>query len=179
MKLRNKIFFIIAILIIIAIAVYVFYNLNNIKTSAGTYILIYGYPAILLFSFLSELIDQPIGPETIGSLGVALGLNVFFVFILAIAGGWASNLVGFNFGRKYLSSKLMNSCYVGEYKSYCRLFEKYGKWSLLFSAILFPYIIFIWISGAFQMKTKDFFWYGMIPRMIRTVLVLGIVRIVI
>lgn len=66
---------------------------------------------------------------------------------------------------------------MGTYRNYCRIFNKYGERALLFSAFIFPYIIFVWLSGAFQMKFRDFFLYGMIPRMIRTGVILMIVSL--
>lgn len=129
----------------------------------------------ILLSFLSDAVDQPFGPDAVGGFALIAGLSPFVVFILALSGGWCINMISFYVSRRYMSKRIVDSCSTREYGNYCRWFWKYGKWSLLFSALVFPYIIFIWISGAFQMKFRDFFIFGMIPRGVRIAFVIFLV----
>jgi len=178
MKTRNKVVIYFIVIILIVIFALAFSNLAFLKQYVSGYLSSYGYLAVFVLSFLSDIIDQPVGPDTIGSLGIGLGLNPYFVFILAILGSWAINVINFYIGRKYISRKISTYCETGEYGNYCKFFHKYGKLSFLFSALFFPYIIMIWISGAFHMKFRDFFLYGMLPRAIRIGLVLFVVKMV-
>jgi membrane protein YqaA with SNARE-associated domain len=42
-----------------------------------------------------------------------------------------------------------------------------------------PYVFFVWMSGAFGMKLRDFFYFGAIPRTLRILVVLVFIKFVI
>lgn len=175
MRDRNKIEVLLFFMAFIALSLVITLNLSYLQSFSQKGINVYGYPAVFVLSFLSDTTDQPIEPDTIGGFAVVVGLNVFIVFLLAVAGEWSINLLSFYLSKKYFSKKIIDSCSTKEYRNYCKWFVKYGRLSLLFSALIFPYIIFIWLSGAFQMKFRDFFIFGMLPRVLRIGVILLVV----
>src|SRR3989339_450343 len=111
-----------------------------------------GYFFVFFFSFLMDVLDQPIGPEVPGIIG---------------------SLFSFSFGKYVLSSKIELLCKSKKYNKYCKTFKQYGNISLLIASLTpVPYVLFCWLSGAFKMKLINFFIYGIIPRTIRIFLVL-------
>lgn len=79
----------------------------------------------------------------------------------------ASTLAGFT---NYYIGKQFNSytSRVKNYHKYKALFDKYGKYVLLISALgPVPYVPFGWISGAVKLKMKTYIFYAIIPRIIR------------
>jgi len=165
---KNKIFLVIWLLIIVNLSLIItlnvdyFYNLirNNVER--------YGYTAVFVFSFLSDAIDQPIGPEWPASVGAVFGLDPLFVFLLAVLGSGSISLINFYIGRKYLSKRLECSCSTKIYVNYCKLFHTYGPIALLIGAITpVPYVFTVWLSGSFHMKLRNFFIFGLLARALR------------
>lgn len=153
---------VIALILIVTLNIEFFYNLID------KYVEIYGYPAVFVFSFLADVIDQPIGPEVPASIGTLLGLDPLFVFLLAVAGSWIISLINFNIGRNYLSEKIQKSCKTRSYINYCRLFHKYGEIALLLATLTpVPYVFFVWLSGSFRMRLRNFFVFGLLARAFR------------
>lgn len=176
MKTKNKIFWIILIMILVILIYIISINYNQINSFIQENVQIYGYPAIFLFSFLTDAIDQPVVPEVPSVLGVLYGLNVFYVFLIATLGISCIGLINFNIGRKVFRNKVKEFCSTQKNIKYYKLFHKYGKWSLLLAALTpLPYVTFVWLSGAFEMKFRTFFVFGMLAKAFR----LGVILLVI
>lgn len=176
MEHKNKIFILVFLIVVVLIAFIITLNYNILNEKLDEYIRIYGYPAVFVFSFLADLFEQPIGPEIPSSFAVIFGLNILVVFFVSVMGSYASSLINFYIGRKILSRKIINSCHIKKYSKYCKFFFKYGKLALFLAAITpIPYVTFCWITGAFHMKTRDFFLYGLIPRAFRIGIVILLV----
>ena len=59
------------------------------------------------------------------------------------------------------------------YDRYHSLLEKYDKLALLIFALgPVPWVTFCWIAGAFEIKTKDFIYYGLTARAFKIAFVL-------
>ncbi len=178
MKTKNKIFWVVFITILIVLIYVISVNYDSINSFIKENIGLYGYPAIFLFSFLNDAIDQPIVPEVPAVLGVVYGLDVLFVFLCAVAGISLIGLINFNIGRKIFKKKVEEFCSTKKNKKYYDIFHKYGKWSLLLAALTpLPYVTFVWLSGAFEMKFKTFFVFGMLAKAFRLGVILLIVYI--
>jgi membrane protein YqaA with SNARE-associated domain len=166
MKNRTFWFLFIGVVLILILVIGLNYDYANsfIKSNVQDY----GYPAIFIFSIIGNMIDQPIVPEVPAIFGILYGLNIVYVFLITSAGIWITSILNFNFGRKVLRNKIKNLCPTEKYVNYCKLFFKYGKWSLLLAALTpLPYVTFVWISGAFNMKFRTFFVFGMIAKVLR------------
>ncbi|HIG94615.1 MAG: hypothetical protein QT05_C0018G0004 [archaeon GW2011_AR13] len=132
-----------------------------------------GYFFVFFFSFLMDVLDQPIGPEVPGIIGVLFNLDYLIVFLFCAIGSLIGSLFSFSFGKYVLSSKIGILCKSKKYNKHCKTFKRYGNISLLIASLTpVPYVLFCWLSGAFKMKLINFFIYGIIPRTIRIFLVL-------
>jgi len=168
MERKDKIFLIIFLLIVVILILIITLNLDFFYNFMDNNIEIYGYPAVFVFSFLSDIIDQPIGPEVPASVGAVFGLDPLYTFLLAVAGSSLISLINFYIGKRYLSEKLERVCKTKSYINYCRLFYKYGPVALLLAALTpVPYVFTIWLSGSFKMKLRNFFVFGLLARALR------------
>jgi len=178
MKTKNKVFWVVFITILIVLIYIISVNYNSINSFIQEDIGAYGYPAIFLFSFLTDAIDQPIVPEVTAILGVVYGLDVLFVFLCAAAGISLVGFINFNIGRKVFKYKLEEFCSKNKNIKYYNLYSKYGKWALLLVALTpLPYVTFVWLSGAFGMKFRTFFVFGMLAKAFRLGFVLLIITL--
>lgn len=168
MENKNKLFLILFISIILILILIVTLNSGKIDLFIRENIGIYGYPAIFLFCFLCDSIDQPILPEIPAVLGVFYGLKAPYVFLFAAIGISFMGLINFNIGRLVLSKRIVDLKTSKKYSKFYVLFHKYGRFSLLLAALTpLPYITFVWLSGAFGMKFRNFLIFGMIPKTLR------------
>lgn len=168
MKTRNKVFWVVFFIILITIIYIISVNYQEVNSFIEENIHIYGYPAIFLFAALADIVDQPIIPEIPSILGMLYGLNILFIFLFAVAGIWIMSIINFNIGKRVLKERLESVCGTNRYTDYCRIHNKYGKLALLLAALTpLPYVSFVWISGAFGMKFRDFFIFGMLAKILR------------
>lgn len=173
MKRKNQLFLVLFLLIIINIFLVVLLNINYFKEVIQSIVEIYGYPAIFVLAIILDLIEQPIGPEIPAIVGIVLGMNFYLVYLIASMGTILAGLINLYVGKNILRKRIVNSCSVSKHKKYCIFFSKYGKFSLFLASITpIPYVVFVWISGAFLMKTRDFFIFGLIPRLFRLAVIL-------
>ncbi|MDD5192939.1 MAG: VTT domain-containing protein [Candidatus Nanoarchaeia archaeon] len=168
MERKHKIFWVIFILIIIPLIIFVSIYSTQVRSFIQKNISIYGYPAVLIFSILANSFDQPIGPDAIAVVGLLFGLDVLYLFIFAVIGTWIMDLTSFYIGRKVFSGKIKAACSTKKHAQHCKLFFKYGRFALLIGALTpVPEVFMIWLSGAFGMKLRDFFIYGMLAKAFR------------
>ena len=170
MKKRIKSIIVISLFIIFAVAMtlLVSLNLNYFKVLIEKYIQTFGYFGVLTFSFVLDFLEQPIGPELPISVAILFGLNMWLVVIFAIIGSYSSSMINYYIGKDLLSSRVKNVCDIKGNHKYCRLFSKHGRLALLIASISpVPWVAFCWLSGSFNMKKRDFFVFGLLPRAIR------------
>ena len=92
---------ILSFLIILGIGLIVLLNVSFFKDLISDSIQKYGLLAVLFFSFLVDILFQPIGPEVPALVGVVLNLNVYGVILIAIIGSILGSLFSFYVGKKY------------------------------------------------------------------------------
>lgn len=164
--------------IFIVIALFITFNLDSTKNFIEKDIGIYSYPAILIFSFLTDFIVQPIGPEVPGSLALILGLKFSYVFFLTLIGSYIGSSISYLIGRKILFSDIEKFYKKKSRKKYKKMFKKHGKFALFISSISpVPYVLFCWLAGAFKITTKEFILFGIFPRTLRIWVILSIVNL--
>lgn len=168
MNREDKLFWFLLIAIIAVLIVIITLNYESINSFIEVNVQDYGYPAIFIFSFLCDIVDQPIVPEVPAVLGIGYGLDVLNVFLVAVAGISIIGFINFSIGRRIFRKKIKELCKIDKYANYCKLFYKYGKLSLLLAALTpLPYVTFVWLSGAFDMKFRTFFIFGMMAKALR------------
>ena len=172
-KLILGLLFLIAVLVFLIVLL----KLSYFETLLGEVIRRFGYAAVFILAFVVNVLEQPLSSEVPAGIAILFGLSFFLILFLTIVGDFLGVLVSFFIGRTFLSGKIHRVCSnEKKYFRYCKIFEKYGKLSLFLAAISpLPYTFFCWMSGAFEMKTKHFFLYGALPRVMRLVIVLGLV----
>ncbi len=140
----------------------------------------HSYLAIFVFTFISDFIDQPLGPDLVAVIGVFFKLSIVYIFLCSLLGTWSVSLVNYYLGKRFLSNNIENLHESKRYKKTYDFLKKHGDFGLFLSAALpiVPYTICTWFAGAFKMKIKHFFLYGMLPKVIKTGLILLIFYLV-
>ena len=158
-------------------AVVMTFQSEGLKALILKYIQVYGIFAVLVLAFLLDMLWQPVGPEVPISIAILFGLNSFYVFIFTLLGSYSASLLNYFLGRGILSNKVMFSMTKEDRIKYSNLFKKYGKWGLFVAAIgPIPWVPFCWLAGSFKMKFRRFVIYGLVPRLLRILVVVLVVR---
>lgn len=169
MKKRYTLYFIAAVLAFMAIiAVIVTLLFSKFESTIITYVQTWGLISILVISFISDLLVQPIGPDIPIVAGLIVGLNPVFVFVMAATGSFLASLISFSVGRAVEDSGIKNPYYDKYFDKFWKFFKKHGKLTLTIAAVTpIPYVPFCWFSGMFKMKIIDFVIFGILPRTLR------------
>ena len=176
MERKNKIFWTILITAVILFALVVYNHLAFLQDKMRVYINVYGYLAIFILGFLTDTSDQPLGPEFVAGLAVAVGFNPLLSLLLASLGSGLVMMIQLHIGRKYFTKKIATSCSTKQYSFYCKIFGKYGKLVVFLAAVTpIPYIFITWVAGAFHMRMSDYLLYGPLARAGRVLVIVILV----
>lgn len=179
MILKKNYKLIIFSIFVILLALLISFNVGLVKIIIEKNISTYGYFAVFIFSFLTDIIMQPIGPELPGGFALILGLEFYQVFLFTLIGSYVGSLTSYFVGKKFLYSDLKKICKKKSRKKHCKFFRKHGKFALLIASISpVPYVLFCWLSGAFNLKLFDFILYGLVPRTFRIFIILFFVNLI-
>lgn len=150
-------------LFIIGVSIFSLLNYEQIKSGIDQSVQAYGFTALFLLVAFLEVIPQFINPVFVVIAGVISGLNVSAVVLVAIIASTFGSILGFGLGRRY------------GFKYVCLFFKrttvdkietfwnKYGNIFVFVSALTpIPYVPMIF--GSLKMSWRDFFVYGLIPR---------------
>lgn len=171
--MKNKKLLITFLVIILTLIIIVSLSPHYFGTVIKQNIKEHDYLAIFVFTFLSDLIDQPLGPDLVAVIGLYFKLSIVYIFLASILGTWSVSLVNYYIGQRVFYDNINNLHNSKKYKKAYHLINKYGEYGLLLSATLpiMPYTICTWFAGAFKMKMRHFFFYGMLPKVIKTCLI--------
>lgn len=159
------------------IALLVYLNYDYLQQNMAYLVQQYGYPVVFLLSFLVDVLEQPFGPEIPGSFAIAMGLNAHLVFIIVVTGNLTGVTFSYFIGKTLLANKIQSLGQTEKYARYWDMFLKYGKYGLFVATLSpVPFVFFCWLSGAFNLKMRDFYLYGFVPRILRIGLVLYFAR---
>lgn len=149
--------------------------LNQIKSEILQLISLYGYPAVFIITLIVETLAQPIGPEIPLLAGKILNLNIVYVSLITIIGTTLATLINYKVGNLFYEKVYKDKkCHKP-----LTLYKKYGQYGLLVAALgPIPYVPFCWFSGAFGMTVKKLFYFGIIPRILRIIIVSQIIYLV-
>lgn len=176
---KHLIGLIVFLLVMTTFFIFILLNIDYFDSVVREAVLKYGLIAIFFFCGAAEMLEQPIGPEVIASIGVLFGLDIFIVFIVAVLGSLVGSFASYQIGKNFLRDSISNSCSVGKYGKYCKFFSKWGNLSLLVASLTpIPYVFFLWLAGAFNMKLKNFLVFGVLPRALRIGFVMLIVELI-
>ena len=158
-------------LLVIALLIYGFLNIDTIGNEVDEKIYSYGLPGLFIVSALLDLIPQFISPVIVLGSAIIIGINFKFAIIAVVLGSAAGSIIGFWLGKHYLLD-IVNML-VSKKKSdrMEELMNKYGKIIVSVAAISpLPYLPVV--LGALRMSNKNFLIYGLIPRAL-SIIVIG------
>jgi len=131
----------------IVIIFLIFKNVETIKDEIGHLLVRFGYPAVFIIAGLTDVLEQPIGPEIPGILAILFGLNPFIVLSLTFFGSMIGSLISLYIGKKFLTGQITNFCSKKKHVNLCNMFHKHGKWVLTIAALIpLPYVTTCWLS---------------------------------
>ncbi len=153
-------------ILIFVIIVYGFVNYAFLKNEFTNVIISYGMLAVFILSFLLDLFPQPFSAHNIVLGAGLLGFPMYQVVVITIIAAFLASVLGFWIG-KYFEEAFIEDLFgrkkINEMKN--RMNKGGGKWYVLLSAISpLPYIPILF--GAFEMTWKNFFIYGITPRIL-------------
>jgi len=122
--------------------------------------------------FLIELMPQPIGPEIFVLSAFLQNIKIWVVLMFGFIAITITSIFNFNIGRFFYDKV----CSDGRCDKQLNSFKKYDKYILLIASLgPVPYVPFCWISGSVNLPKKQFFLFGIMPRLIRLFLVTGFI----
>ncbi len=129
----------------------------------------WGYFGMFIFVFLLEAFPQPIlSPLIPFSIGIILGFDFVFSFVVLLFATIFSNYFAYSIGKKY--DRTIVSWFVSNsnYKISSNWFGRYGKIAFTILALT-PLPYFPLLGGIYKMSLKDFTIYAVLPRIIYTI----------
>ncbi len=151
-------------------------NLSFLDEEFSSLIYDYGVLALFVISILLDLVPQLISPVIALGTGIIAGINVHYAIFATVLGSMLGSIIGFILGKKYMFDVV--DILVSE-KSIARvtgLTNKYGKVVVPLAAISpLPYLPVL--LGAMNFSKKNFFTYGIIPRILGIIIFGYIVNI--
>ena len=165
------------LLLVVFLALIISFNSFYFESLIQGFIERYGFLGVLVFSFIADILFQPIGSEIPALIGILFGFNIILVLIVTIIGSMLASLTNYYLGGKYFKNRI-EEIYnkKEERKKYLDFFKKHGRWAVTISSISpVPWAPVCWLAKSFKVNLKIFTFYGLIPRIIRIlVVVLGV-----
>lgn len=147
------------VLIFVSISSYNYYRGQIDET-----IISYGKLGLFIIVFLLELIPQILNPYFPLLIAIPF-LGLFNSIIIVIIASLMGSILGFEIGRKYGFKFIIPLFQRKNFKKILKFWSTYGKWFVTISALTpIPYVPIIF--GALALSRKDFFIFGIIPRIV-------------
>lgn len=159
-------FWVLLILILVFVLLFFVY----IKNFISAFVVQYGYLAIFIVSFITDLLVQPLGPDIPLVLGVFAGLNPWVVFLVVLAGAYLALLAAYYLGKTLGAAGIER---VMGKKNFAKLskYETGSKWFMFIGALTpVPYIPYF--AGLWNFSFIDMIIFVVVPRTIRFLFVL-------
>jgi len=161
---KNFIFYV----LVLILAIFIYFNQIYFKTLISTYIYEFELFGIFIFSFLADVLFQPIGPEVPALIGVFFNLNLMGIIGVTLLGSYLASMLNYSLSRQIL---FRNQKKYSD-KGYRKLIKKYGKFGVSIAAITpVPWVPFCWFAGR-NLKLRNFILYGLVPRTFRILIVI-------
>jgi membrane protein YqaA with SNARE-associated domain len=159
-------FWVLMILIFVTVLFFAVY----VKQIISIFVSDYGLIGILIVSFITDMLVQPIGPDVPLILGVIAGINPWLVLLMVLLGAYLALLVAYYLGKTLGAAGVER---VMGKKNFAKL-EKYtltGKWFMFIGALTpVPYIPYL--AGMWRFSFIDTIIFVVVPRTLRFMIVL-------
>ncbi|GIU68549.1 MAG: hypothetical protein KatS3mg001_399 [Candidatus Pacearchaeota archaeon] len=138
---------------------------SNIKAYFNKNLEKHGAVFIFLYGLLVELIPNYLSPHVSIIASKLIGINFLISTLFLISGSTLGSLIGFFIGKEYgikLSSKIYSK---NKIKKIRKAINKKGKMIILLAAISpIPYLPIVF--GSLHLSLKNFFVFGILPRIL-------------
>lgn len=130
---------------------------------------VYGVLFLFSLSFLLDFLPQYISPHLLIVQSKILGIPLTGISIIVIAGAIIGSFAGFEVGKRLGKRVVKTLAPEKSYKKIKQTARDHGKWFMMIAGISpLPYLPFVF--GSLEIERKDFFYYGIIPRLIGLIL---------
>jgi membrane protein YqaA with SNARE-associated domain len=171
-KKKVKLNFILLLAVIALIFFAALKFIEEIRAIVGGFIVSYGFFAVFIISFLSDIIMQPIGPDVPILTGILLGLPPIPTLLVAIGASGIATLLGYSLGSKFGTTGFLKFYGQQRFEKWSKMYKKYNLIVPIAAFTPVPYVPICWISGILKMKKVKFFIYAIGPRSLRLFLVM-------
>lgn len=161
-------------LVMIILCLVMLLNYNFFKTTAQKEILLYGWIGLVVISFLLELLPQLFDPGYAIFIALAMGMNLWTSTFFLIVGSVIGSAVGYEIGKRYGLKFIYPLFERKALEKTIKFWDKYGKYIVFVGAIA-PLPYFPLIFGALGMKRREFWLWGIIPRIFNFLMFGGLI----
>ena len=170
-KKKVKLRFFLFLFIVALIMILSFFFYPQIKEFIRFTIETYGFIAVFVISYISDIIMQPTAPDIPIAIGIFFGLNPIFVTLAAIIASALATITGYYLGLRFGANGFKKFYGNKKYKKIRKTYLKYRLIIPLAAISPIPYVPVCWISGMLKMERIKFFLYAMIPRSLRLIII--------
>ena len=150
-------------IIVLTLFIYGLINISKVEDSANSIIYTHGAPAIFFISIILDMLPQFISPMIILATGILAGMNVLTAIVMVAIGSVIGSTLGFIIGEKYMIDGVLLVISEKKVQRASYLINKYGKVIIPIAAVSpLPYLPVL--LGALKISRKNFFIYGILPR---------------
>lgn len=152
----------ITLVIIAATIAGIFYG-ALLRTEISSEVERYGLAGVFAIAFATDFIPQYISPHFLLT-GISVpGISRIWLLIVIIAGSTVGSILGFRLGHKIREHVIEDIFGKRKYEKVRKGMNKHGRWYVALAAVSpLPYIPMI--IGSLNMSCKNFFIFGVIPR---------------
>ncbi len=170
-KKQVKLKFFLFLFIVSLIIILSFFFYPQIKEFIQSSIEVYGFLAVFLIAYMSDILMQPIAPDIPIAIGILFGLNPIFVTLSAIIASVLATITGYYLGLRFGANGFKKFYGNKKYKKIRKIYSKYRLIIPLAAISPIPYVPVCWISGMLKMERIKFFLYAIIPRSLRLIII--------
>lgn len=156
-------------LVLVVLFILAIFNYKFFQTTAQKEILLYGWIGLIVISFVLDLLPQLFDPGYTIFIALAIGMNLVSATIFIIIGSILGSALGYEIGKKYGLRFIYPLFDKKSLEKTISFWGKYGKYIVFLGALL-PLPYFPIIYGALGMKRKEFWIWGIIPRVLSFIL---------
>ena len=160
---KRRIIEIISLILIVIIFLLSYLFKDQLAYWIGKEVEIYGLVIIFFLTFFLEIIPQYIGPHALIVEARILEIPLTEIYITVIIGSLIGSIIGFEIGKKFGKRIIKKYSSKDFYKKLKEKTEQYGKWIMALAGISpLPYLPIIF--GSLEIKRREFFYFGILPR---------------
>jgi len=165
LKREIEIIDLLIVIVFVALAIISLVYYGPLKAQIGSKVETYGFIGLFLISAIMEFLPQVVDNIFPMIVLIGLGFNVHLTILVTCVGSIIGSIAGFEIGRKYGYNFISSIFDDNAMLKIEKFMKKYGNLCVTLGAITpAPYIPLIF--GAFGQKRKDFFIWGIIPRLL-------------